>query len=199
MKPRERFMTALRCGIPDRVPVYDFVGSRRLQQELLGYTTDLYEPETQAKMAALLGFDGFLVFAGGFCGIEEESHPDGSTYRDAWGVTYQKRDWPIMPQVAAPIKSRADWANYRMPDPQAPHQGRMVRAAVRANPNELAVLAAVLGPVTMLYWYLMDPITFSTMLYCRHCPGDAGTRRSGHHAQRRENRPDAGRPCRHGH
>jgi uroporphyrinogen decarboxylase len=165
MKPRERFVTALRCGTPDRVPVYDFLGGRRFQKELLGYATDLYEPETQAKMAALLGFDGFLVFVGGFCGIEEESHPDGSQYCDAWGVTYLKRDWPIMPQIAAPIKTRADWANYRMPDPQAPHRARMVRDAVRANSNELAILAAVLGPLTMCYWYLMDPPTCSTTLY----------------------------------
>ncbi|MBN2578631.1 MAG: hypothetical protein JXB10_06530 [Pirellulales bacterium] len=165
MKPRERFVTALQCGIPDRVPVYDFVGSRRLQQQFLGYVTDLYEPETQAKMATILGFDGFLVFAGGFCGIEEENHPDGSHYQDEWGVTYLKHGWPIMPQTAVPIKSRADWSNYRMPDPQAPHRGRMVRTAVQANPQELAVLVAVLGPLTMLYWYLMDPETFSTTLY----------------------------------
>lgn len=70
MKSRERFVTALKCRIPDRVPVYDFIGSRRLQKQLLGYATDLYEPETQAKLAHLLGFDGFLVFLGGFCGIE---------------------------------------------------------------------------------------------------------------------------------
>jgi uroporphyrinogen decarboxylase len=165
MTPRERFVTALRCGTPDRVPVYDFIGSRRLQKDLLGYSTDLYEPETQALAAARLGFDGFLVFLDGFCGIEEENHPDGSQYQDRWGVTYSKRDWPIMPPIATPIKTRADWVNYRMPDPQAARQGGMIRAAAEANPHELAVLAAVLGPLTMLYWYLMDPETCATMLY----------------------------------
>jgi uroporphyrinogen decarboxylase len=165
MKPRERFVTALRCGTPDRVPVYDFIGSRRLQKELLGYATDLYEPETQALAAARLGFDGFLVFIDGFCGIEDENHPEGSQYQDRWCVTYSKRDWPIMPQIASPIKTRADWLNYRMPDPREARQGRMIRAAAQANPHELAVLAAVLGPLTMLYWYLMDPATLSMMLY----------------------------------
>jgi uroporphyrinogen decarboxylase len=165
MKPRERFVTALRCGIPDRVPVYDFIGSRRLQKELLGYSTDLYQPEIQAKLAALLGFDGFLVFVDGFCGIEEENHPDGSQYQDRWGVIYSKRDWPIMPQIAVPIRTRADWINYRMPNPRAAHQSQMIRTAAQANPCEMAVLAAVLGPLTMLYWYLMDPATLSMTLY----------------------------------
>jgi uroporphyrinogen decarboxylase len=57
MKPRERFVTALRCETPDRVPVYDFLFSRRLMQELLGYTTELHEGATQVKLATKLGLD----------------------------------------------------------------------------------------------------------------------------------------------
>ena len=41
MKPWERFATALNHGTPDRVPVFDFLFSPRLQKELLGYSTDL--------------------------------------------------------------------------------------------------------------------------------------------------------------
>jgi hypothetical protein len=40
LKPRERFVTARRCGVPDRVPVHDFIGGRGLQQQLLGYATN---------------------------------------------------------------------------------------------------------------------------------------------------------------
>jgi uroporphyrinogen decarboxylase len=165
MKPRERFVTALRCGLPDRVPVYDFVGGRGLQKQLLGYTTDLYEPETQAKLAEALGFDGFLVFVDGFCGIEDVAHPEGAQYRDNWGVTYVKHGWPIMPHTATPIKCRADWSNYTMPDFRGAGRGGMIRRAVEANPAELAVLAAMLGPLTMMFWYLMDASTLSTMLF----------------------------------
>jgi uroporphyrinogen decarboxylase len=165
MKPRERFVTALRCGTPDRVPVYDFVGGRGLQKQLLGYTTDLYEPETQAKLAAMLGFDGFLVFVDGFCGIEVEPHPEGTQYRDDWGVTYVKHGWPIMPHTATPIRCRADWSNYAMPDPSGAGRRGMIRRAVEANPAELAILVAMLGPVTMMFWYLMDTATLSTMLF----------------------------------
>ncbi len=165
MKPRERFVAALRCGIPDRVPVYDFVGSRRLQQQLLGYATDLYEAETQAKLAGLLGFDAFPVFLGGFCGVEDEPHAAGSKYEDEWGVTYVKHGWPIMTQTTAPIKSRSDWINYKMPDVSAPRRTRMIREAVQCNRDELAILVVVLGPLTMANFYLMDPATLATTLY----------------------------------
>ena len=100
--------------------MYDFVGGRGLQRQLLGYATDLYEAETQAKLAELLGFDAFPVFLGGFCGVEEEPHAAGSKYQDEWGVTYVKHGWPIMTHTASPIKSRADWTNYRLPNPDGP-------------------------------------------------------------------------------
>jgi uroporphyrinogen decarboxylase len=165
MKPRERFVTALRCGIPDRVPVYDFIGGRELQRQLLGYSTELYDAATQAKLAGLLGFDAFPVFLGGFCGVEDQVHAEGSKYVDEWGVTYVKHGWPIMTQTASPIRSRADWNNYTIPNPRATHRTRMIREAALGNPDELAVLAILLGPLTMMYWYLMDAPTLSTMLY----------------------------------
>ena len=165
MKSRERFVTALRCGIPDRVPVYDFIGGRGLQQQLLGYTTDLYDAETQAKLAGLLGFDAFPVFLGGFCGVEEEPHAPGSKYQDEWGVTYVQHGWPIMTQTASPIQSRADWQNYHLPELHTRHRVRMIRAAVQCNQNELAIVVILLGPLTMMYWYLMDALTLSVTLY----------------------------------
>ena len=55
MKPRQRFVTALNGGTPDRMPVFDFLFSPKLQKELLGYTTELYDGESQVKLATLLG------------------------------------------------------------------------------------------------------------------------------------------------
>ncbi len=165
MKPRERFVTALRCGVPDRVPVYDFIGGRKLQRDLLGYSTELIEAESQLHLASMLGFDAVWLPIGGFCGIEHECHPDGAKYQDEWGVTYIKHGWPIMVQTDVPIKSRTDWRNYALPDPRAPQRARWVREAAKANQEELAVLVGVLGPLTMLYWYFMDAQTLSLTLY----------------------------------
>jgi len=165
MKPRERFITALRCDVPDRVPVYDFLFSPRLQKDLLGFTTDLYDGASQVKLAARLGLDGIFIPIGGFCGFEDEPHEEGSTYKDEWGITYIKSGWPVMVQIDVPIKSREDWKNYKMPDPRAPHRVKMIEDAVKANEDELAIIVGFLGPFTMMYWYFMDLETLSLTLY----------------------------------
>ena len=165
MKPRERFVTALKCEIPDRVPVYDFLFSRRLMKELLGYTTELYDGATQVKLATKLGLDGIFIPINGYCGFEEEVHAEGTLYLDEWGITYVKSGWPVMVQTDVPVKSRGDWNNYRLPDPRASHRTKMIEDAVKANEGELALIAGFLGPFTMMYWYFMDLATLSLTIY----------------------------------
>ena len=165
MKPWERFVTALNHGTPDRVPVFDFLFSPRLQKELLGYTTELYDGAAQVKLAAKLGLDGQFMPVNGYCGFEEEPHAKGEHYQDEWGITYVKDGWPVMVQIDVPIKNRQDWKNYRLPDPKAPHRIRMIRDAVGANESELAIIAGFLGPFTMMYWYFMDLANLSLTVY----------------------------------
>ncbi|MGQ9616976.1 MAG: uroporphyrinogen decarboxylase family protein [Spirochaetota bacterium] len=165
MKPRERLVTALNCGVPDRVPVYDFLFSRKLMKELLGYTTELYDGAAQVKLASKLGLDGIFIPINGYCGFEDEVHKEGSRYTDEWGITYIKAGWPVMVQVDVPIKKREDWKNYRLPDPAAPHRTSMIRDAVRANAEELAIIVGFLGPFTMMYWYFMDLATLSLTIF----------------------------------
>lgn len=165
MKPRERFVTALNCGVPDRVPVYDFLFSRRLMRELLGYTTELYDGATQVKLASRLGLDGVFIPINGYCGFEEEVHGEGARYTDEWGITYVKGGWPVMVQVDVPIKGREDWKNYSLPRPDAPHRTSMIRDAVKANESDIAIIAGFLGPFTMMYWYFMDLATLSLTVF----------------------------------
>ena len=165
MKCRERFVTALKCSVPDRVPIYDFLFSPRLQKELLGYTTELYDGESQVRLATMLGLDGVFIPINGYCGFEEEPHPHGARYRDEWGITYIKSGWPVMVQVDVPIKSREDWKNYRLPDPAARHRVNMIRDAVNVNEKEIAIIAGFLGPFTMMYWYFMDLATLSLTIF----------------------------------
>jgi uroporphyrinogen decarboxylase len=165
MKPRERFVTALNCGIPDRVPVFDFLFSPRLQKELMGYTTELYDGESQVKLAGKLGLDAQFMPINGYCGFEDDPHPLGSQYQDEWGITYIKNGWPVMVQIDVPIKSRSDWNNYRLPDPRASHRLKMIQDAVKANEQEIGIIAGFLGPFTMMYWYFMNLETLSLKVY----------------------------------
>jgi uroporphyrinogen decarboxylase len=164
MKPRERYITALTGGTPDRVPVGDYLFSRKLQQHFLDYTTELYGAEAQIKLASELGLDCLWVPVNGFCGTEDEPHAEGERYLDEWGVKYIKNGWPIMVQIESPVKSRADWERYVMPAAAVPYRLRFLTEAVRANEHELALQAGFLGPLTMMYWYLMDLETLCYML-----------------------------------
>lgn len=120
MKPRERFLTALNGGTPDRVPIFEHLFSLKLLKEQLGYSTELYDGAAQAKLAAKLGVDCIWTPLNGFCGIEEDVHQENEIYKDEWGITYKKNGWPIIAQIDTPIKSREDWKKYSLPQIETP-------------------------------------------------------------------------------
>ena len=165
MNSRERFITALTGGIPDRVPIWEYLFSLKLQEEVMGYSTLLYDGQATAKMAAKLGLDVVWAPINGFCGIEDEPHATNEIYTDEWGVKFRKNGWPIMAQLDTPIKSREDWGKYKLPKANTPGRLKILKEVIEANDSELAVVAGLLGPFTMLSWYLMDFETLSFSLF----------------------------------
>ncbi len=153
------------CGVPDRVPIGDYLFSPNLLKSQLNHVPKLYEADAQVHLATKLGLDCMWIPVNGFCGTEEEAHPLGTEYQDEWGVTYIKNGWPIMAQIDTPVKSRDDWEKYRMPSPSAPHRLKMLKQGIQANTGEIAIVAGILGPFTMMYWYLMDLETLSITVY----------------------------------
>ena len=61
MTSSERVLTALKGGTPDRVPVWEYLFSPKLQKEVMGYNTVLYDGKTQVEMAAQ---DGYSMLSG---------------------------------------------------------------------------------------------------------------------------------------
>lgn len=165
MNSRERFVTALQGGIPDRVPIWEYLFSLKLQKEVMGYNTELYDGKTTTLMAAKLGLDVVWAPINGFCGIEDDPHELNEIYSDEWGITYRKNGWPIMAQLETPIKSREDWENYNLPTVASPNRLRIIKEAIAANDGQLAIAAGLLGPFTMMTWYLMDFETLSFSLF----------------------------------
>lgn len=165
MKPRERFLTALSGGIPDRVPIHEHLFSRKLLQEQLGYTTVLYDGEAQVKLAAKLGIDAIWAPINGFCGIEDVPHKENEIYKDEWGVTYKKNGWPIIAQIDTPIKTRDDWEKYELPKVNIANRLKIVKDVINANEADLAVVVGLLGPFTMMTWYFMDFSDLSMALF----------------------------------
>ena len=165
MSPKERFLTALNGGTPDRVPIAEHLFSLKLQKEILGYNTILYEGAAQAELATRIGIDMVWVPINGFCGIEEMPHLGNEIFMDEWGVTYKKNGWPIIAQIACPIKDREDWQNYKLPAVNTPFRVKIVRDAVKANDGNLAIVVGLLGPFTMVSWYFSDFEHFSFNLF----------------------------------
>ncbi|MBT5427315.1 MAG: hypothetical protein HOK84_14030 [Bacteroidetes bacterium] len=165
MKPRERFLSALNGGIPDRVPIFEHLFSQNLLKEQLGFTTELYEGEAQTKLAAKLGIDCIWTPLNGFCGIEDVFHQENVIYTDEWGVTYKKNGWPIIAQIDTPIKSREDWEKYSLPKVDVPNRLKILKETIKANEDELAVVVGLLGPFTMMTWYFMDFEHFSMSMF----------------------------------
>jgi uroporphyrinogen decarboxylase len=165
MTPKERFLTALNSGIPDRVPIAEHLFSLKLQKEVLGYNTILYEGAAQAELAAKLGIDMIWVPVNGFCGIEETPHQLNDVYQDEWGVTYKKNGWPIIAQIACPIKDRGDWNSYKLPEVNTPYRTRIITDAIKENEGKLAIVVGLLGPFTMASWYFSDFESFSFNLF----------------------------------
>ena len=165
MTSRQRVLCALNGGTPDRVPIWEYLFSLKHQKEVMGYTTELYDGKTQVQMAAKLGLDVIWAPINGFCGIEDVPHAQDEIYRDEWGVTYRKNGWPIIAQIDTPVKSRENWANYTMPSVEMPGRLKILKDVIGANDHQLAVVAGLLGPFTMMTWYLMDFETLSVSLF----------------------------------
>lgn len=165
MQPKERFVKALYQQVPDRVPVYDFLFSQKLMKEMMGYNTDLYDGASQVKLATKLGLDGLFIPINGYCGFEDEAHKEGETYIDEWGVTYVRNGWPVMAQTDVALKTRSDWDKYKLPEVNAPHRLNMLNDAWKANDGNIAIIAGLLGPFTMAYWYFFDLASLSLMIY----------------------------------
>jgi len=155
MTREERFMTALRRGIPDRIPLFDFLFQQPLYEHLIGHKPEGYNGKDAVECALALDHDGVWVPFGGFTGLQPKYLAE-NVYQDEWGTTYQKNDssWPIDAPIDYPIKSRSDLKKYKLPDPTLPGRDAEIKAAIEANSGGMAILGGSSGPLCTA-WLLM--------------------------------------------
>ncbi len=169
MRPKDRFLAALKRQPVDRVPLYDFLFQRPLFTELIGRTPEAYNAKDALDLTLALGLDGVWIPYGGYSGWSPEKISDNS-YKDEWGTTFQKEAsaWPIDAPIGYPLKSREDLRHYTPPD--ALREGRLdeINAAVEANrqlgDKAVAVLGGVNGPLTVA-WFLIGYENICLSLY----------------------------------
>ena len=155
MTRKERFLTALRCGRPDRVPMFDFLFQQPMYEAFLGRRPESYNARDAVECALALNHDGVWIPFGGFSGYQPKTL-SANVYVDEWGTTYQKEasSWPIDAPIDYPIKSREDLERYAPPDPTLPRRDADIRTACAMPHDDLAILGGVLGPFTAA-WMLM--------------------------------------------
>ncbi len=162
MQPRERFLTALLGGQPDRVPVWDWVNNPAIYRHALGETPGIYDGRLAARLAAALGLDACWVPVDGFLGLPSPRWRwlDATTYVDEWDTGYQVGDssWPLAFVRRHPVQTAADWLRLSRPDPAADWRLGYLRPALaeaRRDPDrQIAVVAGIRGPFSSA-WMLM--------------------------------------------
>jgi len=134
MTGRERFLAALRRAVPDRVPVWETVINPRVIQALLpgaGY----------ADFAQAMGIDGVVTSTpSSLYKSEVVGEKDGTRLvRTEWGETRAVTAEVVPIPVDYPVKTRQDWARYRVPDAHAPGRLRQLDDLVARFKGQKAI------------------------------------------------------------
>jgi len=156
MTGKERFITALKGGIPDRVPIFDFISSPDFIQRFTGQRPEDYKARDIMEVTFLYGFDAAFIGYGGFGGYDSKNGAsadlslDENCYRDEWGTVYKKTgtSWPIDSPFDFPIKNHDDLKKYKLPDPELPTRMDDIRLAQELAGDRVAVIGGVQGPLT---------------------------------------------------
>ena len=156
MTGKERFLTAINGGKPDRVPVCDWLEGKRIFQKVLGRDISVPDGADIMSCSVMLGFDAaFVAFGGSY---DDSPRTVGATYKDEWGVSYRNTgvSWPFDAPCGHPIESREDLEEWRKgkPDPRFGDRLSDVRKAVEISQGNLAVVGTVIGPLTMATFLL---------------------------------------------
>lgn len=170
MTSRERLITALNCKEPDMVPIHEFLMSRTLFQEVLGYTPENYDAESVCRLAMEIGYDSTLI---PFIGVTSW-HPfkikkgkEEGVYTDDWGTVHKKdaSTWPADAPIGYPISNREDLKNYIWPDPLVESRLDDIKVARRMlDEKNMALIGIIRGPFSSA-WMLAGMDKFLMNFY----------------------------------
>jgi len=161
---KERFLASLNLGRIDRVPLFDFLESQNLFENLTGHRPSQYEAKEAVECAFKLGHDAVMIPFGGAVPYQDEQNVN--IYVDEWGTTWKNTgySWPVGAPIAYPIKTRDDLRKMKIPDPTIPERLNDIRAAMELTRNKIAIIGGILGPFSEVY-YLMGLQALSIALY----------------------------------
>ncbi len=165
MSPKERYHTALNLGIPDKVPMMDFLLNEEIFKNTLGCVPEGWSNLAMYAAHLALGIDGICVVSGPSPDYKVEYIRE-DVYLDEWGAALKKdpASWPVDFTVEFPIKDRESLKKLKVPDPERAERYESILQVLELNKDRLAVGGGVLGPVTQA-WMLMNPEKIMWNLY----------------------------------
>jgi len=109
MNSYERVYTSLKGGVPDRVPIVEFVIDPKVRLAICPQCTDA------GQLADYLDLD--MV---GCSAVFTRIAGDDQQWIDEWGVSYQPSPEVVPHPIKGPIETHESLLNYRPPDPDLP-------------------------------------------------------------------------------
>lgn len=165
MTSKERVFHAFAHEEPDRVPITEFVYSRKLYKEVLGYAPPYYRGEEVLRCAKAMEYDLAVIPFGGFGGFSAEN--SSNKYQDEWGTLYQHEEttWPVDAPVGFSIATPEDLRNFTRPDPKLPQRLKEIKDGIRlAREYDMAIAGSLRGPLSA-GWLMTGFENFCTSLY----------------------------------
>jgi len=131
MNSAERFLTALRGGVPDRVPIFELYIHPKIIDTFVpgGGLPELVETLELDAISSFWMTDGTM----------SETPVDAETTVDEWGVTWWHGEENKAP-IDGPIRNLEDIKHYDPPDPDAPHRLKTFREYVPRFKGKKAVI-----------------------------------------------------------
>jgi uroporphyrinogen decarboxylase len=147
---KTRFIKTLKGEIPDKIPVFECLDSRKFFKYLLGYNVEEYNAKDVMIATKKLNLDAtFIGYGGGFMGTGNTK-----TYIDEWGTTFRKNpnfSWPWDAPIDFPIKRIEDVKKFKLPDPNRCGRLKEIKTALDMAEGNIAVMGAIQGPLTTAF------------------------------------------------
>jgi len=135
MKPRERFLMAIRREVPDRVPQLVRWGKE------VGHRLSSIFGVSGHQLGVRIGNDAIVCQVGINADMEMSRGDlkEGETFSSEWGVVYQRLSGFNNP-LQYPLTSREDLKDYTFPDPLAHHRMNEVKEVMKSYHDDYAVI-----------------------------------------------------------
>lgn len=137
MRPRDRFLTALRKGEADRVPTWELIIDEPVLSSVLRKEVTSTVDEKLMRICELVEF---IDMDGVTWGEDQLMKREGDKLVDEWGIVWKPNVSGILYPVKGPLESISNLKTYSPPDPDAPHRLESLGKLIDRFKGERAVV-----------------------------------------------------------